>query len=150
MLGYSLSAQVDASRKQHHDASRFLSCLSAIRDPKAQAGLNPNLLNFVSFAVLIAAEERDLLDILECGGGMPFVQSETISRGIFMAVVSGTLAQWRDAVKAGTTPLVEHNVRWCYCKVKEQFDQNGLGDVWKDFTSKPMNDGTFLLEDKRK
>jgi hypothetical protein len=150
MLGYSLSSRSDASRKQQPDAAKYISCLAAMRDPKAESGLTPNLLNFVSFAVLIAADERDLLGILEAAGGMPFVQAETITDGAHLAVVSGTLSQWRDAVKTGASMSVEQNVRRCFCKIKELFDQVGLSDTWKDYTSKAVRDGTFLLEDKRK
>ena len=149
MLGYSIASKVDASRKQHSDAARLISCLAAMRDPAAPAGITPNLFAFISFAVLIAADERDLLDILEVAA-MPFVTAETIQRGIHIAVVSGTLSQWRDAVKTGASPTVELNVRACYCKIMAEFEKAGLADAWKDFTSKPLKDHTFYLEDKRK
>lgn len=150
MLGYNLSAAVDASRIPHSDAVRALSCLASLRDPKALAGITPNLLTFASYWVLIAADERDLTDILEATGGMPFVLAETIQRGVYEAIVSGSLNQWRDAVKTGASQSAEHNVRALYCKIMHLFEAEGLTDVWKDFASKPLNDRTFYLEDKRK
>ena len=56
-----------------------------------------------SFSVFMVADERDLLDILERCSGMSFVTAETTVRGVTAAVVTGTLAQWRDAVAAGST-----------------------------------------------
>lgn len=120
-----------------------------MRDEHAPAGLTPNLLCHVSFSVLIAAEERDLMDIIQAASSMPLVVTETRARGIMAAVVTGTLAQWRDAVVAGATQDAEHNVRACFCQIKNLFESVGLS-VWRDFNIKPSNDQLFYLEDKRK
>lgn len=150
LLGYSLSAKVDQSRLDPCDAERFISCLAALRDPDAPAGITPNLLTHVTYSALIAAEDRDLIDILEAGAGMPFVTAETIQRGIMVAVITGTLAQWRDAVKTGANPSAEYNVRFCYCQIMSLFEKHHLGNLWKDFNRNPLNDNTFYLEDKRR
>jgi hypothetical protein len=81
---------------------------------------------------------------------MPFVITDTLARGVMAAIVTGTLAQWRDAVKAGTTANAEHNIRECFNQILAVFDKLGLKSVWNDFTARPVKDGTFLLEDKRK
>jgi hypothetical protein len=148
LLGHNPSSQVDQSRLQRSDAERFISCLSALRDPNAPAGLTPNLLNHVSYSALIAADERDLIDILEAASGMPFVSADTVDRRM-LAVVSGDLSQWRDAVKSGATPAAEFNVRLCFCQIKASFEQAGL-NLWKDFQVKPAADGTLYIEDKRR
>lgn len=150
MLGYSPSRAADASRTRMSDSERFLSCLAAIRDQEAPTGVTPSLLAHVSFSVLIAAEERDLIDILSIAGSMPFVASETVARDVFAAVVTGTLGQWRDAVVSGTNLHEDNNVRTCYCKVLLLFESVGLNRVWSDFTKKPGTDRLFYLEDKRK
>ena len=150
MLGYSLSAKVDASRLDHSDTSRFTSCLAAWRDKDAPAGITPNLLSFTHFGILVAAEERDMIDIISCASGIPFVPAETVARGVMGMIFVGNLAQWRDAVTTGTAPTNEHNVRALYCNVMALFEKEGLADTWKDFIAKPLNDNTFFLEDKRK
>lgn len=149
MLGYSLSAKVDASRLEQSDTSRFTSCLAAWRDKDAPAGITPNLLAFTHFGILVAAEERDMIDIISCAAGIPFVPTETVARGVMGMIFVGSLAQWRDAVKTGTSPTVEHNVRALYCNVMTLFEKEGLADAWKDFIAKPLHDNTFFLEDKR-
>ena len=60
MLGYSPASQADASRRKLSDAERFLSCLAAMKDSDASAGLSPHLLAHVSFSVLLAASEREI------------------------------------------------------------------------------------------
>jgi hypothetical protein len=145
-LGYSIAASSDASKKQQNDVERFLSCLAAMRDQAAPTGLSPNLLCHVSFSALIAADELDTLEILECASGMPFVSTETVARGIQLTVLTGTLAQWRDAVISGTRR--GGAVQAMYCQIESQFEAHNL-NVWTDF-NKRWSDKVFLLEDKRR
>jgi hypothetical protein len=145
-LGYSIAASSDASRKEQHQAERFLSCLAALRDRGAPVGLSPNLLCHVSFSVLVAADELDTIEILECAAGMPFVSTETRVRGVQLTVISGTLAQWRDAVVSGTRR--QGAVRELYCNIMGQFEAHNL-NPWTEFNKK-WHGQVFMLEDRRK
>ena len=148
MLGYSPARAADASRRPLSDTERFLSCLAAFKDAKAPVGLSPYLLSHVLFSVLIAADERDLLDILGYCSGMSFVTTDTITRGVQAAIVSGTLGQWRDAVLSGCGPAVEGGVRALFNRIQMRFDGARL-NVWSDCIRPPSNDKTFLLEGPR-
>jgi hypothetical protein len=111
--------------------------------------LPPYLLSHVSFSVFVGADDRDMLDILQCCAGMPFVTVETNIRGVQIAVVTGTLAQWKDAVVSGCRKDVEPPVRHCFNKLYGLFTAAGL-NVWGDFHTRYTPDQTFLLlEDKR-
>lgn len=145
-LGYSISASSDSKPQDQNDAERFLSCLAAMRDPQAPAGLSPNLLSHASFSMLLASDSLDTISILECAAGMPFVTAETISDGIDLTVVTGTLSQWRDAVVSGTRR--GGNIQAVYCQIMGLFEAQNL-NVWPDF-SKRWSGTLFLLEDKRK
>jgi hypothetical protein len=148
VLGRSPSATSDACRRELSDAERFLSCLAAMRDEKAPVGLSPHLLKHVSFSAFIGADERDMLEILQLAG-MPFVVVETIVRGVQAAVVTGTLAQWRDAVVSGCAKGAPTPVRHCFNKLHGLFASAGL-NVWQDYTPRSNPDQTYLLlEDKR-
>lgn len=144
VLGYSLAASSDKAHDQH-PAERFLSCLAAMRDEHAPAGLPVNLLYHVSFTILLASEELDTLSILECAAGMPFVTAETINPGVDLTVIYGTLAQWRDAVVSGTRR--DGNVQVLYCSIMAQFEGMNL-NVWTDYNKK-WSDGLFLLEHRK-
>ena len=149
MLGRNVADAVDSAHRVLSDAEKFLSCLAAMRDVKAKVGLPPYLLSHVSFSVFIGADDRDLLDILQMCSGMPFVTAETTVRGIQVAVVTGTLAQWKDAVVSGCRRDVESPVRACFNKLYGLFTAAGL-NVWGDFQTRQAPDQTFLLlEDKR-
>jgi hypothetical protein len=147
-LGRSPAASSDTCRRHLSDAERFLSCLAAMRDEKAPAGFRPHLLRHVSFSAFIGADERDMLEILQVAS-MPFVVVETIARGVQIAVVTGTLDQWRDAVISGCAKGASTPVRHCFNKLHGLFTAAGL-KVWPDYSSRPNPDQTYLLlEDKR-
>ena len=145
-LGYSPAASSDASRKPQHVAEKFLSCLAALRDQQATVGLSPTLLSHVSFSILVVADELDTIEVLECTGGMPLVSTETVARGIQLTVLTGTLAQWRDAVVTGTRRAGA--VQSLYCQIMAEFEGRNL-NVWGDFNKRAVGN-VFLLEDKRK
>jgi hypothetical protein len=150
VLGRSPAAQADASRRNLSDSEKFLSCLASLRDSHASIGFSPHLLSHVSFSMMIGADDRDMLDILQCCAGMAFVVSDTLARGVQIAVVSGTLGQWQAAVISGCAKCVEPTVRALFNKIYGCFTDAGL-NVWPGFTTKSTNDQTFLLlEDHRK
>jgi hypothetical protein len=76
------------------------------------------------------------------------VIADTIDGQIQIGVVTGSLGQWRDAVKSGSEPSAELAVRQCFNKVYLLFKAADL-DVWTDFRAKSAPDQTFYLEDKR-
>ncbi len=147
VLGYSPARAADAAPRDLSEPEKFLSCLAALRDQKAPASLAPNLLTHISFSVFVVADERDLLDILERCAGMPFVTAETTVRGMTAAVITGTLAQWRDAVASGSVSNVEASVRAGFNKVYGLFCGAGL-NVWGDYRTREAPDRTLLLEYK--
>ena len=147
VLGYPLSRAASTSQRELSGAEAFLSCLAALRDPKAPVGFAANLLAHAAFSVLIVADERDFILILELCSGMAFVSAETLVRGVTAAVVSGTLAQWRDAVAAGCMRDAKPTVRIGFNRLYDIFCGANL-DVWGNYRRDEARDGTLLLEYK--
>lgn len=146
MFGYSPSAAADASHKQLSDSERFLSCLAAMQDKNAPVALPPHLLAHVSFSVLVAISDRDMIDILQYCSTMPFTVADTIVRGIQAAVITGTLSQWKIAVLSGCGPKVQPSVRHLFNIILSIFESTNLG-VWGDCTRRnSRDDDTLLLE----
>lgn len=149
-LGYSATQKTDGHHRQLADAEKFISALDAIRDPNATVGLPPELLAFVDFSVLIVALDRDMQDILSICAGMPFVVADTSARAVQLAVIKGSLQQWRDAVVGGCSDRSQPMVRAGFNNIHKMFIDAQLGGVWGDFRTTPRNDRTYLLlEDKR-
>jgi hypothetical protein len=149
VMGRNVADAADSTHRELSDAEKFLSCLASLRDVRAKVGLPPCLLSHVSFSAFIGADDRDMRDILQCCAGMPFVAADTTVRGVQVAIVTGTLAQWKDAVASGCRRDVEPPVRHCFNKLYGLFMAAGL-DIWGDFQVRQAPDQTFLLlEDKR-
>lgn len=149
VLGRSPGAAGDASGKRLADATRFLGCLAAMRDSSAPAELVPKYLSQVSFSILLVATDQDMLDILECVSSMAFVTAETTVRGVLVAVITGTLAQWKSAVLSGSVSDAEPIVRFVFNRIHGLFCDEGL-NVWLDFRRREAPDQvTYYLEDKR-
>lgn len=144
-LGRSVCEGVDRTSKKLSDAERFLSILAAFKDLNAPVSLPGNLLAHVSFSVLMAALEYDVLTILEVCAGMPFTQTETVSPGISLAVISGTLLQWRDAVVVGCNHQSDE-VRLGFNQLHSLFVEASLGAVWNDFEQRQVDEGYILIE----
>lgn len=144
-LGYSLARASDACIRELSDTERFLSCLSALRSQRASAGLTQGLLCHVSISAFIAADDRDVLAILSCASGMPFVTADTLARGVTAAVLTGTLTQWRDMVVAGSCPDADPAARQCCTKLRGLFLAAGL-DLWSDYRTRTAPDQTLYLE----
>lgn len=144
-LGYSATQNTDGHCRKMSEAEQFISALDAIRDPHAQAGLPPELLAFVDFVVLLVASDRDMQDILSICSGMPFVINDTQARGVQMAVIKGSLQQWRDAVVGGCSERSQPMVRAGFNHIHRLFIEAELGSVWSDFTPNQRPDKTYLL-----
>jgi len=149
VLGHSPGTAGDTSGKCLADATRFLGCLAAMRDPQAPAELVPKYLNHAAFSVLVVATEPDMLDILECASSMAFVTAETTVVGVLAAVITGTLAQWKNAVLSGSVSDTQPAVRFLFNRIHGLFCDDGL-NVWTDFRRREARDQvTYYLEDKR-
>jgi hypothetical protein len=142
LLDYSVTRGIDNTSKRLSDSEKFLSILSSFKGDIPATGFPPNLLTHVSFSVLTAACEADMMDILESCSGMPFVYAETKMRSIIATVITGTMQQWRDAVVAGSNHA-EHSIRSCFNQIHDLFVQVGLHSVWDDYEQQPGSDGTY-------
>jgi len=150
-LGYSLTKAADVSSYEMTDTQRFLWYLAAFRDKNVRVGpvLSSCLLPHLSFSIFVAADERDMPGILQCCSGMPFLVADTVDSSVRAAVITGTLAQWRDAVVSGSVGDAEPTVRAGFNKIHSLFKGMNL-NVWSDYTTREASGGTFLLEHKIK
>ena len=148
-LGYSPSEPSDSCQIPLSDTQRYLSCLAALKDRNAPVDMNPRLQSHASFTVSILADERDIMEMLDLWSGMPFLIAETVERGIQLAFVTGTLAQWHDAVKHGCSRGVSRHVRSYYNQIYYLFVNERL-NVWRDCEVTSVLDGTICLEARRR
>lgn len=148
MLGYSPARAADAANLT--GVPHLMSILAAFKNKNTPATIKAarDIYDLIHFNCLIAADDYDMISILEVLSGMPFVATETLVRGVQAVVVGGTLHEWRDAIYRGCRLDQTTQVRACFDKLYLQFVQLGLTDIFGR-TKHQAADQTFYLEENR-
>lgn len=131
-------ATVNRTSRKVSDPEKFLLILSDVKDGTTK----PNLYCHVSYSFIVLAEDYDLIEILEFCSGMPFIQSETTRRGTSFAIVTGTLAQWRDAVVSGS----QSRHAAIFNKIHNIFVGMNLQHIWSGYKQEPNGKNYQLIK----
>lgn len=150
ILGYSPASAADSLGIPLKELPHSVACIASFKDKDIDPHLKSVSPYFSLFNVgfLIAADERDMTEILELTG-MAYIRTETLSRGIEAAVISGSLIQWRDAVKLACSlagPRPSHGVRHAFNSVYNILLNNGMQSLFEGLQVTNLHDRTFLLK----
>lgn len=148
IFDHNVAEAVDCDLRRLSDAERFLSILDAMRRSGAPVGLPSDLLEHVIFSTLVIALSWDMLEMFNICSGLQTVLTETKQRDVVVAVITGTLRQWRDAIANGCSELQQPTIRAGFNQIHSLFVGHGLGAIWKDFQQRQSSDHQtfFLLE----
>jgi hypothetical protein len=149
VLGYKPLAAAKASPRELSQVETFLSCLAAVSDRDAPAGFAPHVLPHLSVSVFLIAEDQDVRAVPAFCPGMALILADTTACNVTAAVLTGNLAQWREAIAAGMAPNVPTSVRGLFNKLYTLFRRANF-EVWRDYCSRRANDDTLLLEHKQR
>lgn len=144
-LGRNIAAGPDAAGVDpplHH-----LMCLASIKETTKSASAVLPYLNMFHAGFIVAADERDFAEVLEVAG-LPAILVDSQQRGIKVAFIAGTLAEWRDAIIRGSVPTTSKDVRAIYNQVYLAFSKLGLSTTLDLTVSIERPDKTFLIEYK--
>lgn len=144
-LGYS-PAKYDAKRPLS-EAARFLALAAMFKnkaDSDAVASLREarSILEHLSFGFLVACDRETIFELMQCTNLQ--VSTNSAITGDSVAIVTGTLAEWRDAI-------IELSADNTYCmrllldKIFVYFERQGLGELWADYKKQTLKDQTILL-----
>ena len=122
-------------------------CIAAMNEPnlKPSAQSCVPYINLFHAGFVIATHERDMAEILSISG-MPnvMVESDT-QRGVSVAFIAGTLAQWKSACLRGCVKDATREARHTFNLVYAEFNKLGLAPLF-EARKVERNDHTFLLE----
>jgi len=153
MLGYSLAKAADGSTVPLPGLVHSLACLSAFKNEDAPptVGFAAPVWGLISIGFLVAADERDMAEILEAAHGMEATMTDTVQRGVQATIISGTLVQWQRAIKLACNSRTNSpsGVRHAFNIMYRQLVKAGFRDLFDGTTVLDQPDHTFLLEDKR-
>lgn len=100
-----------------------------------------------SAAYMIASDERDMPDIIQTAG-MPHIWVDSQTRGIRVAILAGSIPEWRDAIRRGCSARTAIEVRKVFNRVATDLTQRSLDGILGKTVKRTQSDGTFLLEFK--
>ena len=138
----------EADRQGHEPPLHHMLCIASMKDPQAKAAEDVRpYVNLFHAGFIVACNDRDAAEVLEVAG-MPSVMVETVERGYLALFISGSIAQWREAVLRGCQPEVSRAAREVYNGVYTKFKSLGLTPLFNVRSKPSRRDETFLLEHK--
>lgn len=154
LIGRSPTLGIDSGNLKLSDYSRFLASLGELQSGKEQKPLDIlrnqlNPLKHLFFGFLISGSSSLVFRIMELTN-----LDITTARGknkIRVAVVTGNLKQWKDAIIICLDKSLIKNfeLRWVFNEVLNCFYSVGLRNVFDNYRKKGLEDQTYLLEYKK-
>lgn len=146
--GISLTRSLDRANMPADNLAAFIVTLNELKgdvDSALDALRNSGpFLHHLSVSFVVIAESQTMRDLLE-GVDLHVTIGETLKSGVEIAVVSGNLSQWRNAVIDGCSEGTSYGLRALMGKCMLYFEQAGLHHLWAFFKKTTMHDSTFKL-----
>lgn len=150
LLGKSPSRGVDSCSAKLSDFAKYTASLAEFQmgqelDAKRILRTRGPWLQHTFYSFLILTSNTMILKVAEATDlSILSTKADTYR----LALVSGTLDKWRDAVILFCDKSGSKRLRLIFNQIKRAFDQLGLQDVFFEFSLRDAGDGTFLLENK--
>lgn len=150
-LGYDVSRTADGSTQKLADGAKFLSALSCFHNSSQSKRLvrdiirdSASLCAHLSFTLAFIADRDVIFKSMERSGLKHTVADTPI--GLQVAIVSGTLQEWKIATLECCTTDVDFGIRLLFDKVVLLFEHLGFREIWHDTKKNMCSDRTFHLE----
>lgn len=153
LTGHSPARGLDSSNLKLSDYARFLVSIGEFQSGKIQKPLDilrgeSSPLKHLFFGFLISGSTSLIFRIMELTD-----LEVTTARGLNktrIAIVTGTLSQWKDAIVSCLNQKLIRNfeLRWTFNQCLDFLYAAGLRNVFDDYRRKGLEDRTFVLEYK--
>lgn len=144
-LGVSVSNSFDAA-KIPTGPRAFAISLNELSQTEPALDIDSPSLRHLSYTFLAVMLVDTYYELMETAT-LAFTSSESTRPGVRVAVISGTLGDWQQAVVACSNSS-NPDVRKFADKAKSYFDSLGLGDMWKHYLKIKLPDKTLKLTSK--
>lgn len=145
VLDKSISSEMDGEIKPLVLLSKFFNGddeLKGIREAGA-------LLRHLSYGFIVI-DTVDTITRLVSETSVNFKIEDSIKIGIQVAVLSGTMEQWRESLINCLSASSTLEVRIVMNEIMTYFDSIGLHHIFAYYRRRKLTDTTFVLEDKTK
>ena len=148
--GVSPVALLDKSSRDFTDDAKALVRLSCAENPdhpnavKALQNSHPVQRHF-HYSFMVVSSPNIFEDVLLLNTGLAIsLAHHDFDRPVWF--ISGTLADWRDAMTVGCSEANSTDIRLVFNKLSLWFEKYGLGEVWAAYHRVTLKDGTFRLD----
>lgn len=101
-------------------------------------------LKHLSFSFFCVMLKDSLLNLVQLTN-LEVTIGQTDKNGIFVAIVTGTLQQWKDTVIACSVQDVTYDMRKFGNLLQQYFESIGLGQIWSAYKKHKLLDTTYTI-----
>lgn len=131
IVGREINRETDSAKNLASPEARFVSLLTAILNPDAKPSLRESHSDHCSIGVLAVSLADCTEEVTTCLSGMALLVAPTVSRQHTLFVASGTLPQWRLAVRIGLDSLRSPCCREVFNTIRQSFVGKGI-NLWTE------------------
>lgn len=135
--------KVDEQRYPLDHPLCYLLTLTDFKDVPSDIGNLGALLKHEHHTMIISCTSREMTEIV-----LDADLSVTITPDNELAIISGTLEQWRTTILNGSSESALDSVRQFANLVLLEFEKLGLKSLWTNYSKGYLKDGTFKLIEK--
>lgn len=146
VLGVSISMDFDRAKIQP-SALAFVVSANTLNQQTPASDIDVPATRHLSYAFLLIALSDSYHDLIE-ETSLNLTSSETARPGFRIAIVSGNLEQWKQAV-VSCSNSENPDVRVFADKIRQYFESIRLGGLWTHYTKTKSKDQTLKLEYKK-
>lgn len=143
-LGFNPAVVADKSSKKMVDSERFIWILQSMKDIDTLR-VRDYFFEHINISAMFLSLTDDLLEIAEICV-MPHISTTTLRRDVSLAVITGNLKQWREAMTIGCSKDVSLTIGTLFTEIYQTFVKDGFGFVWSQYNVKGHTHGQLLLE----
>lgn len=147
-LQRTVTGSIDANSKTLGDFASYIAALGEMETPNTHPDkvlVEPgSLLKQLFFGFMIVSFTDDFHKI-RYRTDLAIHLTATVYPGVSMAVVSGTLEQWRTAVINCCIERIDLTIRLVFNKILSEFEKMGLYRIWLDYSKVKLKDDTIKL-----
>lgn len=122
----------------------YLLTLTDFKDVPSDIGNLGALLKHEHHTFIMTCTEREMTEVV-----LEAALAITITPDKELAILSGTLEQWRTTIINGSSESALDSVRIFANSVLLEFERMGLKSLWTNYTKGYLKDGTFKLIEKK-
>lgn len=143
VLGDSPTRGLDSCGISTDKPAAFSACLGFDNDPLGTLRNNRHVLEHSMASFLAVLESETLLEI--SGLSRLRIIHQEVRRHEVLAVLTGTMREWLDAIITGSRKECTYECRRCMNACQALFVSSGFGSLWDSYSKQTLPDETIIL-----